>query len=116
MSDAERRAPIHLADADRIGDDLDRAAAFGLRIIIKPVLGKIDDDSFVRAGRKNVPSRDHQHFAGPRQPGIDAGIDPDQFLGTEAVARGQVVKGVLINRFDGRDLRPTTVSSALERV
>ena len=68
----ERRAPIHLADADRIGDDLDGAAALGLRIVVEPMLGQIDDDALVRARRQNVPARNHELLAGARQPGIDA--------------------------------------------
>ena len=101
MRDAERRAPIHLADAHRIGNDLDRAAAFGFRIVIKSVLGKIDDDSLVWTGREDMPSRHHQLLPRSWQPGVDARIDSDQFFGTQAELGRQVVEGVLIDRFDG---------------
>ena len=47
---AERRGPVHLADADRISDDLRRLALFRLRKVVEPMLRQIDDDAFARAG------------------------------------------------------------------
>ena len=58
MRQAQRRAPVHLADADRIGDHLLRHVPLRLRKVVEPMLGDIDDDARVRAGRQDVPARE----------------------------------------------------------
>src|ERR1700730_13941417 len=78
---SERRAPIHLADAHRMSDDLDRSATLRFGIVIEPVLGEIDDDSLSRSGRQNMSAGNGEILARARQPGIDARIDSNQFLG-----------------------------------
>ena len=37
---AERRLPVHAADADRVGHDVSRLALPGLRVVIQPVLSQ----------------------------------------------------------------------------
>ena len=100
MGHAKRRAPIHLADAYRIGDDLDGTAALRLRIIVKPVLGQVDDDSLMGTGRQNVAPGNDEFYPGARQPGIHARVHSNQLLRSQAEFPGQIVKGVFVHRVD----------------
>ena len=116
MGEPERCAPIHLADADWVGNDLDRAAAFRLWVVIQPVLGKIDDDSLARPRRQNMTVRNHEGFVGAGQPGVDAGIDPDQFLGTQTELAREIIEGVLVHRHDGFVFAHHGIVTVRERV
>ena len=73
---------------------------FGLRIIIEAVFGQVDDDSFARSGRQDMPARDDDLFAGAGQPWIHIGIDANEFLGAQAVRSRKIVEGVLVDGFD----------------
>ncbi|MDT9694304.1 hypothetical protein Q5762_39415, partial [Streptomyces sp. P9(2023)] len=50
LLDIERRMPVHLSDAHRIGDDDRLLSLSGLREEIQPVLRQVDDDALARAG------------------------------------------------------------------
>jgi hypothetical protein len=75
--------------------------SMGLRKIIQPMLGQIDDDAFARTRRQNVTSRHDQLLAGARQPGIDPRVHPNDFFRTQTVFRREIVQRVLIHRDDG---------------
>ena len=66
----QRRAPVHFADAHRIGDHHRLLAFLGLREVVQPMLGKIHHDPFVRTGRKNSSARQQNVGALARQPHI----------------------------------------------
>jgi len=67
------------------------APRFGLGVVIEPVLREIDDDSLSRSGRQNMPAGHDELPARARQPGVDARIDSNQFLGSQAVLSGEIV-------------------------
>src|SRR5258708_1796522 len=51
MGLAQRRAPIHSADAHRVGDNFALLVLPRAWMIVKAMFGEIEDDGLVRAGR-----------------------------------------------------------------
>ena len=96
----ERCAPVHLADAHRIGDDHRALGVFRLRVVIQPVLGDVDHDPFPRARRQNAPPGQQDLGALARQPHVDVGVGANDFLVPEAVAPRDIEERVLIGRLD----------------
>ncbi len=101
VSDPQRRVSAHFPDAHRECHDLLGLAALALRIVVQPVLRQIDDDAHMWSGRQDVTAGNQQFLAGARQPGIDPGIDSNDFLGTQAVLARQIVQRVLVDGDDG---------------
>ena len=99
VREAERRAPVHLADADRIGDDLHGLAALRLGIVVQAMLGQIDHDAFTRTGRQNVPAGNRRSvLPAPGIHGSTPGIHTNQLLRAEAEFAREIVESVLVDR------------------
>src|SRR3954471_9942590 len=82
----QRSAPIHFADAHRIGDDDSLLALLRFREVIDTVLGKIHHNAFPWTWGQNPPARQKDIGALPRQPHVDVGVRADDLLVPEAVA------------------------------
>ncbi len=80
------------------------------------MLRKVDDDSLARPGRQDMTARNHQHLAAAGQPRVDAGINPNQFFGAQAVRPREIVERILINRHDGLILANHGIVGARERI
>ena len=100
---AERRVPVHLRRADRVGTHDARLAGFGRRVIVEPVLRQVHDDGVARRVRKHKTRRDQDLGALARQPGIHSGIRSQYLLVAHAVAATDVEHRVLVPRNGRRD-------------
>ena len=75
------------------------------------MLGQVDHDPFTHPGRQQTLTRDEDLGAGARQPRVDALVDAQQFLVTEAVLASELDQRVLVAGLDALDLaeQPTTI-------
>ena len=101
---AERRVPVHLADAHRKGDDLRNLALLRRREVVQPVFRQIDDDALARTAGQQALSGNHDGRSLARQPGVDARIRAQDLLVAEPVTARQVGQGVFVVRGDGLDV------------
>ena len=109
---AERRRPVHAADADRMRDHSPRPRRnpFGQRTrlrreVIHPQLGDVDDDAPLRRARQHVERRDRDLRAFAGQPRVDAGIRLPQLFVTDVVGARQRYEGVFVARLDDLNAR-----------
>ncbi len=96
----QRRVPVHLADADREGDDDGLLVFLRLRVIVEAVLREVHHDAIARSRRKNALSGEQDVLAVAGNPHIRAGIGADDLLVSEAVASRDIEQGVLVRRLD----------------
>jgi len=97
---AERRAPVHLANAHRVGDHDGLFTLLGFRKIVQPVLRQIHHHALVRTGRQDAPAGQQNVGARTGQPHVNAGIGADDLLVSQAVASRNVEQRVLVGRLD----------------
>ena len=77
---AQRRVPIHLADAHRIGDHHRLLTLGRFGVVIQPVLGKVDHDAFTRSRWQYPFTGNDNILAITGQPGIDVAIHAHDFF------------------------------------
>jgi hypothetical protein len=113
---AERRLPVHLADADRIGHHDPRLASLGAREVIQAMLGEADDEPFARLLGQDV-ARGNQHArALARQPRIDARIGSDDLLVADAIAASEIEQRVHVLRDNVLNFAEDRVFAAGQRI
>jgi len=95
LRQSKRGSPVHPPDADGVRDD---AAGVTIRKIVEPELGKIDHDAFTGRVRKHEAGRKEDLRALTRQPGIDAGVSPNQLLEPQIVPARDRDESILILR------------------
>ncbi len=98
---AERRVPIHLADADRVAPDLRRLAFLRRRKIVQTVLRQVDDDAFARRHGQDAMLGQFNLYTRTRQPRIYARVRVEDFLVAESMLARDVDQGIFMPRQRG---------------
>src|SRR5271168_1848043 len=93
-------AVSHFAYAYRVRDDYGLLVFVWLRKEIQAALRHIDDHPLTQSRRQTVPPRQTNAGALPRQPHVDVGIGPGDFLVAQPVAPGDVGKRLIVMRRD----------------
>ncbi len=93
----DRRVPVHLADADRVGDDFCPLARLRLGEVIEAVLGQVDDHALARPGGQHVARGQQHRRAVAGNPDVHARVRPLQLLVAHAVVARHVEQRVLVS-------------------